>query len=70
MSKRKSNLGGRRAGAGRKPLDPAIKRGELVSVRLTPTLRAQIAKAAAAADQSVSDWMVAAAELALAVAPD
>lgn len=62
--------GGRRAGAGRKPLDPAIKRGELVSVRVTPTLRAQIIKAAAAADQSVSDWMVAAAELAIAAAPN
>jgi uncharacterized protein (DUF1778 family) len=58
--------GGRRPGAGRKPLDPARRRGELLSVRVTPALRARIASAAAAADTSMSDWMVAAAELALA----
>ena len=70
MRAKRKGPGGRRAGAGRKPLDPAVKRGELVSVRVTPALREQIVKAAATAEQSVSDWMVAAAELAIAAAPD
>jgi len=54
---------------GRKPLDPAIKRGELISVRVTQALRAKVAAAAASAEQSISDWMVAAAELAIASGP-
>lgn len=64
--RRRSRIGGRRPGAGRKPLDPQLKRGELISVRVTPALRAQVAAAATAAEQSISDWMVAAAELAIA----
>lgn len=59
-------MGGRRSSAGRKPLDPAIKRGELISVRVTSAMRAKVAAAAASADKSISDWMVAAAELAIA----
>jgi len=64
--RRAAKAGGRRPGAGRPPLDPSLKRGELISVRVTPAFRAQVATAAAAAELSVSDWMVAAAELAIA----
>jgi hypothetical protein len=64
--KARSSVGGRRAGAGRKPLAPGLKRGSLISIRVTLDLRAQISAAAVAAGLSLSDWMVAAAELAIA----
>lgn len=55
----------RKPGVGRPALPAGDKRGRLISVRTTESLGERIDSAAEREERSVSDWMVAAAELAL-----
>lgn len=64
MPRRRKRL--RAPGGGRKPLPPGQKRDRLISVRTTPALGEAIDRAARDEGMTISDWMVAAAELAIA----
>jgi hypothetical protein len=62
--RRKPTVGGRRAGAGRKPKPAGEVRSDVRTVKLTPDEGAR--HDAAAGDQPWSDWIREAAELAIA----
>jgi hypothetical protein len=66
MTRRRSKVGGRRAGAGRKPLDPDVTRTKVVTTRITPPELAAATEIAERERLTLSNFSRAAIQLAIA----